>query len=462
MSAIEHQKMHETFLKTIDSTCFLIHPVGIIEHMFVNDLTPKPCGFLVDGLRTAWSSQSSIVDGDDAMSRLVELEKASRFIEAARAEVLAEVDRTGAFRDHGHTTMAGWLRAGISYSAGDAKHHVKVARMVVEFPQISQRLQAGTIGVAQVRRLAAAHANKRVSAELPAFVDMLADRAEDMPYEDFNSVMIRWEHYADADGAHRDSERVHEDRDATVHPVGDVVYVDAKVGTAQGAFMLEVFEKYVQAELAQDLADRDAKGLDLYSDLARTAKQRRADAMYAIFASAANGRFAPAEPVVNIVIDAATYETALSALLNDMPLPSLLGSPDSFGLRRCETTAGVAIDPFDAIVASMIGQVRRVVMSSPSTVIDLGRKSRLFTGSSREAIFLRRRKCIWPGCSALTCEADHRTPWSEGGTTSPDNGDPLCRKHNRYKATAGYTTTIDHTTGISHVYASNFQRLTVI
>ena len=431
--------------------------------MFSRDLTTKTAescgGFLVAGLRAAWSSQSLIVDGDDAMTRLVELEKASRFIEAARAEVLAEVDRTGAFRDHGHTTMAGWLRAGISCSAGDAKHHVKVARMVVEFPQISERLQAGSIGVAQVRRLAAAHANKRVSAELPAFVDLLADRAQDMPYEDFNSVMIRWEHYADADGAHRDSERVHEDRDATVHPVGDVVYVDAKVGTAQGAFILEVFEKYVQAELAQDLADRDAKGLDLYSDLARTAKQRRADAFYAIFASAANGRFAPAEPVVNIVIDAATYETALTALLNDTPLPSLLGGPDSFGSRRCETTAGVTIDPFDAIVASMIGQVRRVVMSSPSTVIDLGRKSRLFTGSSREAIFLRRRKCIWPGCSALTCEADHRTPWSEGGTTSPDNGDPLCRKHNRYKATAGYTTTIDHTTGVTHVHTSDGREL---
>jgi hypothetical protein len=431
--------------------------------MFSCDLTTKTAessgGFLVEGLRAAWSAQSLIVDGDDAMTRLVELEKASRFIEAARAEVLAEVDRTGAFRDHGHTTMAGWLRAGISYSAGDAKHHVKVARMVVEFPQISERLQAGTIGVAQVRRLAAAHANKRVTAELPAFMDMLADRAEEMPYEDFNTVMIRWEHYADADGAHRDSERIHEDRDATVHPVGDVVYVDAKVGTAQGAFMLEVFEKYVQAELAQDLADRDAKGLDLYSDLARTAKQRRADAFYAIFASAANGRFAPSEPVVNIVIDAATYETALTALLNDTPLPSLLGAPDTFGSRRCETTAGVAIDPFDAIVASMIGQVRRIVMSSPSTVIDLGRKSRLFTGSSREAIFLRRRKCIWPGCSALTCEADHRTPWTEGGTTSPDNGDPLCRKHNRYKATAGYTTTIDHTTGTTHVHTSDGKEL---
>ena len=197
--------------------------------MFSRDLTPKTAescsGFLVAGLRAAWSAQSLIVDGDDAMTRLVELEKASRFIEAARAEVLAEVDRTGAFRDHGHTTMAGWLRAGISYSAGDAKHLVKVARMVVEFPQISERLRSGTIGVAQVRRLAAAHANKRVSAELPAFVDMLADRAEDMPYEDFNTVMIRWEHYADADGAHRNSERIHEDRDADVSVAGVMMSV---------------------------------------------------------------------------------------------------------------------------------------------------------------------------------------------------------------------------------------------
>jgi hypothetical protein len=192
--------------------------------MFSRDLTPKTTesnsGFLVAGLRAAWSAQSSIVDGDDAMSLLVELEKASRFIEAARAEVLAEVDRTGAFRDYGHTTMAGWLRAGISYSAADAKHLVKVARIVVEFPQISERLRSGSIGVAQVRRLAAAHANKRVTNELPAFVDMLADRAEDMPYEDFNSVMIRWEHYADADGAHRDSDRIHEDRDVDVSVAG--------------------------------------------------------------------------------------------------------------------------------------------------------------------------------------------------------------------------------------------------
>jgi hypothetical protein len=197
--------------------------------MFSRDLTPKTTesnsGFLVAGLRAAWSAQSSIVDGDDAMSLLVELEKASRFIEAARAEVLAEVDRTGAFRDYGHTTMAGWLRAGISYSAADAKHLVKVARIVVEFPQISERLRSGSIGVAQVRRLAAAHANKRVTNELPAFVDMLADRAEDMPYEDFNTVMIRWEHYADADGAHRNSERIHEDRDVDVSVAGVMMAV---------------------------------------------------------------------------------------------------------------------------------------------------------------------------------------------------------------------------------------------
>jgi len=57
------------------------------------------------------------------------------------------------------------------------------------------------------------------------------------------------------------------------------------------------------------------------------------------------------------------------------------------------------------------------------------------------------------------CEADHRTPWAKGGTTSPGIGDPLCRKHNRYKSTAGYTTTIDHTTGITHVQTSNGREL---
>jgi len=134
-------------------------------------------------------------------------------------------------------------------------------------------------------------------------------------------------------------------------------------------------------------------------------------------------------------------------------------SPHQNNQQHCETTTGIAIDPFDVIVASMIGHVRRVVMSSPSTVIDLGRKSRLFTGASREAIFLRRRKCIWPGCSALTCEADHRTPWAEGGTTSPDNGDPLCRQHNRFKATAGYITTINHETGVSRIHTSDGREL---
>ena len=431
--------------------------------MFVSDETPaRPDSLvdsLVDAVAGAWSVLPSVVDGDDAMARLIELERVTRFVEAARCEVLAEVDRMGAFRDRGHCTMVGWLRTGIASSVADAKYQVRVARFVADYPLVGERLRAGSIGVAPVRRLAGAHANRRVNGQLAGFVEMLVDHGERLPYEDFNSVMIRWEQYADADGAHKNSERVHEDRDATIHPVGDTVFVDAKVGTAQGAFMVEVFEKYVQSELARDLADRDAAGTVGHGELPRSAQQRRADALYAIFAGAASNVFAASDPVVNIVIDSATYETALNAFLNDTPLPSLVGTPATFGLRRCETTAGVTFDPFDAVAASLIGQVRRVVMDAPSVVIDLGRRSRLFTGASREAIFLRRRKCIWPGCSVLTCEADHRVPWSEGGTTSPDNGDPLCRKHNRFKTTAGYTTTIDPITGTTRVHTPNGRTL---
>jgi 5-methylcytosine-specific restriction endonuclease McrA len=98
------------------------------------------------------------------------------------------------------------------------------------------------------------------------------------------------------------------------------------------------------------------------------------------------------------------------------------------------------MDPIAAVTLSLLGHVRRVVMGTSSTVIDLGRRSRLFTGTSREAIFLRGRRCIWPGCGLPHTQIDHLTPWSEGGATSPPNGAPLCPRHNRLK-NEGYTTT---------------------
>jgi hypothetical protein len=172
------------------------------------------------------------------------------------------------------------------------------------------------------------------------------------------------------------------------------------------------------------------------AQMPRTDAQRRFDALFAIFEAAAvapvDGQ-AP-EPVVNVIVDHVTYETHM-ARRRLFPMPADL--PDiSVMDRRCETTSGILLDPDDVIAAALAGHVRRVVFDSAGVVTDLGRKRRLFTGVAREAVLLQSGRCIWPGCSLPSgrCQADHVDEWvARVGPTRPDNGAPLCARHNRWK-----------------------------
>ena len=396
------------------------------------------------------SRLETMVDSTDAAHLLADIERLAREVEAVPAQVVAEVNRRGLYRDDGHLRLTGWLRTVVNMPSPEAHRIDRLSKLVAAFPEVARRLESGELGVAQANRLAAAHANRRVAWSFPSFFDLLLDKAVQLPVDDFRQVVDHWERLADADGAHRHAEMVHECRDATVNVLGDTTFVDAHLGNLHGALVKEVFERFCQRELDRDIAERDANGPAPESALPRTAGQRRADALVAVFAAAAGRMPVAVEPLVNIVIDADTFEAALDALQSGEPLPSLAGRPETLHRRRCHTTAGYPVDPVDTVVSALTGQVRRVVVDGKGVVIDLGRRSRLFTGASREAVFLRGRRCIWPGCGIPVCEVDHRVPWSEGGTTSPDNADPLCRRHNKLKAT-GYNTRQHPETGVTTV-----------
>ena len=101
--------------------------------------------------------------------------------------------------------------------------------------------------------------------------------------------------------------------------------------------------------------------------------------------------------------------------------------------------------------ALVIGQLRRVVIDSAGVVIDLGRRCRLFRGSSRIAAQLQYWRCLHPGCGVLTKHAqiDHVNPdGSPADPPTPGNAHIKCGHHNRFKQT-GYTTWQD-TTGHWH------------
>lgn len=110
----------------------------------------------------------------------------------------------------------------------------------------------------------------------------------------------------------------------------------------------------------------------------------------------------------------------------------------TIGLDQLRDQLGVAGFAFDEQISP--GQARRlactadlipVVLGTRSEVLDLGRKSRLFTGALRKALAIRDQRCRAEGCTvpATWCEAHHRHPWSHGGRTDIEDGVLLCSFH---------------------------------
>ena len=59
------------------------------------------------------------LDNDSITERFRELELQRRRIEAETAAVVAVADARGVYRDDGHLTVKGWLRANANWSAVD-------------------------------------------------------------------------------------------------------------------------------------------------------------------------------------------------------------------------------------------------------------------------------------------------------------------------------------------------------
>ncbi|MCR6033724.1 DUF222 domain-containing protein [Nocardioides sp. zg-579] len=71
------------------------------------------------------------------------------------------------------------------------------------------------------------------------------------------------------------------------------------------------------------------------------------------------------------------------------------------------------------------------VLGSRSELLDLGRKTRLFSGAQRRGLNLAQPTCTADGCDwpAHLCHAHHDHPWSHGGKTNLTNARNLCPRH---------------------------------
>ncbi|WP_205472680.1 HNH endonuclease signature motif containing protein [Nocardioides sp. SYSU D00038] len=112
-------------------------------------------------------------------------------------------------------------------------------------------------------------------------------------------------------------------------------------------------------------------------------------------------------------------------------------------LAACELDTGTRISPGAARRLACEAGLIPAVLDGQSQVLDLGRTRRLFTTPQRIALGIQQKTCRSEGCDrpASTCEAHHKTRWTDGGNTDLRDGVLLCPSHHQCAHDPTYTTT---------------------
>jgi len=375
---------------------------------------------------------------DDALGRLDQI---LRRVEHATGIVIGRCDRTGHFVGDGHRSPRGWAMAVTNCSPGEATRRHRTASVLQLLPALRAEFRAGRIGVAQVHELAKLAANRRCREQLPASEQVLLDAARELQFADFKTVCERWEQLADADGAHRDHERALAHRSASMVEVDGEFELRSRQAAIQGTIMREIFQQFCEAQYRADWEATVAEHGDQARPelMPRTAAQRRADALMAIFEAAASAGIdgVPLEIVLNLVMDHDQFEQYTREQIDATPVSI---DPASVRARRCETVDGVAIDPRQAVALAFLGHVRRIVIDGAGVVVNAGRLRRLFSGSVRDVLQVLEPRCIWLGCAirAAISQIDHLHSHAAGGPTDAANAAVMCKHHNLFKYRNGY------------------------
>jgi hypothetical protein len=360
-----------------------------MDSVGVSELEPGRLGDLtgqLDGLLSRLHELDfSDATGPELAKVMPDLIKAGRRLGAVEAKVLDQVDRQRVYAPDGHLSAKVMVRHVGQLPGFEAHRRWQTVRMLRDLPKVAAAYEAGTIGAGQVEELARTHANPRVRDQMPAAEELLLEDAQSSTFKDFNVLLRAWRDYADQDGAADRARKAHDRRDLRMTEEFDGGWrAVGQFGTTMGSITADLHEAFTKAETAVDWEKAIAEHGDAATvdDLARTPGQRRADAWWAMCMAAISHATEGIniDPVLNLVMDHDTFEHHSTG---EHPDPA--ANPAGYRTRRCSTLSGKPIDPHDALGAALIGHVRRVVFDSRGVVVDMGRKSRLFTGTAREA-----------------------------------------------------------------------------
>ena len=374
-------------------------------------------------------------DADAAAADIARLEREARRLDAQRIALLDRIDSSGVYLTDAHFSARLMMRLHAHLSGPEASQRDRVMKCLRDLPAIAECYADGLVGTDQVRRIAAVWANPRVREYLPVCEDEFLLAAREMEFPDFDIFCMEWTSRVDQDGvADKANRRWRRRKIDSVQDFNGFWDLRGRMMSVDGAQFAEVLDRLVGTLRLADIEWTQAEfGDEWRAHLPRTAPQLRYDAfMELVRRGAAVGPDGqPLDTCTDLVIDEATYEHHATRLVGATPPPIEPTERNRFS----RTIDGRYVNPAEIVANSFVDHVRRVVVDSAGVVIDLGRRSRLFTGNARDAALLSEVACYWKGCwiPASKCQIDHLVPWKRQGRTNPGNGAPGCGQHNRIK-----------------------------
>ena len=295
-----------------------------------------------------------------------------------------------------------WLRAECRMTSHEASRAVIIGEEAARLPLSVAATAEGRIGFAHLGWMAST--SSRLSSSRTATFGFderrLLHHAERLNVQPFRRQCEKLIHAADREQFLVDEADAVEARRLRVglHEDGWVT-LQGTLDPEGGALLRSALEPLSRKESAGD-----------YRDVA----QRRADALVELCSHALDAGIAGGSRRPHIAVTA-DLETLV----------------DLAGAEPAELEGGALLSAVAVQRLACDATITRVLLDTDSAVIDLGRSQRVVTPSTRRALELRDRGCVWPGCErpASWTQAHHLVHWAHFGATDRSNLVLLCRRH---------------------------------
>jgi Domain of unknown function (DUF222)/HNH endonuclease len=345
--------------------------------------------------------------------RSVDLKRFRAVIDALEGDFAVEarrVQRTGAHLADGAASAVGWISRTCGMSATSAADRICVGEQLESLPKIAEALSSGEIGYQSASLLC--HLRDWLGDKQDLFVeDEMLDHARNHSVASLRYLCRIARHIVDPDGFFDEAEADYSRRKLHVSRMADGMYaIDGVLDPVGGAALRTALDS-----LAKRLGPDDD----------RSHKQRMADSFVELVNHAMDEGKLPRR---NGVKPHVSVTTTLEGLKNEVGAPpadvefSLPISTRTLERLACDCT------------------ISRVLLAD-STVIDVGKATRVVSAPTRRALGVRDRGCRWPGCDRQVnwSTPHHIIAWStKRGPTNLPNLVLLCLYHHRLVHEGGW------------------------